>query len=275
MKLMAVALPVFFTSESSAVVKNNNYATSKSDFSYAQARENRAPVRDETVGTYASFAVMKGFAGWTEKYSIKTYDSVNGVQTETEQDELNYSPFGISGAFGFFSKNFRGELEFNYVFPFSDKYMDVANDEFHSLDFGNYSFMANAYWDFGTRKWAVRPYIGAGVGLNIAQIERAARGTYYDSLNDITITSAIVRESRSFSRLSAQGMAGLYGEVGKGVFVDLGYRLVMNGSAEMEQPIIYTTTVGAGAPTEVAGKLKTNFVSDPAHFLRLGLRFEI
>ncbi|MDR0448883.1 MAG: hypothetical protein LBG89_00265 [Rickettsiales bacterium] len=272
LKLLAVPFAAAVSTDASAVVYQNNYATSRpsnSPYSYAQTRSEPAPIKDNTIGAYASFSVMKGFASWTNDYTMDVMNETTLlIEKVSASDSLDYSPFGISGAIGVFNKNLRGELEFNYVFPYSNRFMDPLSDTYHSFDFGNYSVMFNGYWDFGSKKWAVRPYIGVGVGLNIAEIEQAVRTTTTDPSIVPPITSTIVKESYSSARLSGQGMLGLYGEVGNGVYVDLGYKLVMNGDASMSQPVIWSNTA-------LTGSVQTKIVSDPTHFLRLGVRFDI
>jgi opacity protein-like surface antigen len=275
-KFFAVAAAALFAVEATAnqqVVRKNNYSTSRGEnpYSYAQRQSAKpTPVKDMTTGAYFAFGVSKGLASWTNEYGIEVYDPIeNKIKREFAKEALEYSPFGLSGALGFYNKNLRGEFEFNYIFPYSDRYIDVASDTYHSLELGSYSFMLNGYFDFGSRKWMVRPYIGVGAGMDIANVEQAIRTTAYVPELGIDVTATVPKGSHSASRLAGQAMLGLYGEVGNGVYIDIGYRLMMNSSIMLRQQIMWSNLPG------VTGKYTTEFVSDPSHFLRLGLRFEI
>lgn len=233
----------------------------------------RAAAKNESnsdSGAYFAFGVAKGFAAWENKYTTDFVNDAGDLEKISLTEDFDYSPFALSGSFGLFDGNFRGELEFNYVFPYSDK-VNVSNAEvasYESLDFGSYSFMLNGFFDLGDRSWALRPYIGLGVGLDVATIEHGMAATDVPT----GTSSTIKKESHSSSRVSGQGMLGAYGKVGNGVYLDLGYRIVINGAAEITENV---ALAGPGVEPGLTSKLETEYKSDPAHYVRLGIRFDI
>jgi|GEM_PF-6015686 len=259
-----------------AAVKNNYSGprAGSNPYAWAQRAPERAPIKDETTGVYLSFFATTGFESFTLKHLVDICGDVGGVcaggQADivkaSAQEKINYNPFGISGAVGAYNRNLRGELEFNYVFPYNRRLRDTINNDFQDFEFSNYSFMLNGYFDFGTHRWKIRPYVGVGLGLNIASMEFAQKITLDDPADFII---DIPKKSESSVRLSGQGMLGLSGRISEKVAVDLGYKLVLSDKATMTQNVFFPEVPG------VVAKQRNEIISSPSHFLRLGLRFEI
>ncbi|MDR2685163.1 MAG: hypothetical protein LBB23_00115 [Rickettsiales bacterium] len=223
-------------------------------------------------GLYAAFYGTGGMAPLDVNYSFQV-DRGGSLGTEYgDPDNFKATPYGISAAFGFYNDEFRGEAEFNYYSPFNksvnidDAGIPVGVETFH---YGNWSVMFNGYYDVGDKTWIARPYVGVGVGLNIATIKH---GLNLDTTVDSTAWHASIN-NRAYQTdsLSAQLMAGVQARLsGDGMYLDLGYKGVLNGNADVQEVIRWSNTTNT-----YSGAANTIVKPGMGHFFRIGLRMNL
>lgn len=120
----------------------------------------------------AMFAVSAASAAITPYTSLKLgYVDIDSIKAEYngtvmgETEGMN----GYSGSIAFGAKfdvsemiSMRGELEYTYS--------DTEQDKVDLIGLKNHAFMLNGYADFGKASWAIKPYVGLGVGYAIGQL---------------------------------------------------------------------------------------------------------
>ena len=151
----------------------------------------------------------------------------------------------------------------------------------------SHTIMANAYYDFKNGS-AFTPYLGAGVGVNIAQMKRSysesARCLYShnsDPLTDTTYVDPITgarqcapsapsfADASGSKGITAYGpalalMAGTAVQLRPGVSLDAGYRLMWQGA---------TPSISMGSVMGDISKIAIGARTD--HEVRMGLRWDI
>jgi opacity protein-like surface antigen len=125
--------------------------------------------------------------------------------------------------------------------------------------------LISAYADLGN--WAgFSPYIGAGVGFSIVQVDQPK---YFDPVTDRTL----VYSTGKSTPLTAAGMAGFGYDLGGGATLDIGYRYLWIDTFKTGRAVVTDPT------TKPATKYYDNGVAKFEDFsmnqLRLGVRYTI
>ncbi len=104
--------------------------------------------------------------------SLKAGYSSTGIMDSSWDSSKGgiYESVGVvSFAFGGrFNKTFRSEVEFTLRTPWENEFIDGVGDTLKT-SLSSYNFMANGYYDFGTGP--IKPFVGAGIGFSINQLE--------------------------------------------------------------------------------------------------------
>ncbi len=118
----------------------------------------------------------------------------------------NDSGYGMGAAVGAKLDNFRGELEFGYLY---DKVIKANGIQYAGGSYSSvYAYMANAFYDF-KNSTAFTPYLGGGLGV--------AHGKFGDGSTDTTSTD---------NELAYQLMTGVSYDINKNNTVYIGYRFI-------------------------------------------------
>lgn len=167
--------------------------------------------------------------------------------------------------------------------PTTDTHTYLADRE-DTTNLGSHTLMANLYYDVKTGT-AFTPYFGAGAGVSLAVIKRrynesagcvksvnSSDPNLYVDANGNPICSP---DASSFASTSGHKTENAYGpalafmagtaiDLRPGVAIDLGYRMMWQGS---------TPSISMGSVTGDISKLTANARTD--HELRMGLRWNV
>jgi opacity protein-like surface antigen len=244
-----------------------------------QEKKKVAQKKSSAVVKYIGVYGLGGYTGWTNEYSGLVCDPTNPSDCETRlsSEDLSETAFGLGASFGISQNNLRGELEFNYLFPYTNKfvgnnYKDEARNTiahtYDSFEYSTYTFMLNGYYDFKDEFESITPYLGAGFGINIGSLTQSL-----DTDNTTQhMISIIKKNSQSSYRLGINLMAGFSFRVENGFYLDAGYKFSWASKAAFVQEIEYTDT---NISKTVTGELNEDIKGDMRHYLRLGFRFEL
>ncbi|MCH2172505.1 outer membrane beta-barrel protein [Myxococcota bacterium] len=154
-----------------------------------------------------------------------------------QSERPGFKPFFALGAAGGYRwGHFRAEVNMSY------RSADIENPSSDPTEDSLYGTlrvltpMVNAYYDIPTN-WAVRPYLGIGVG--IAWI-------YADTTN---LVSADLRIDDSQTQWAANALAGFGWQISEDTVIDLGYRYLRSGDPTFDGTLAGATV---GVDTEVA-----------------------
>ena len=177
-----------------------------------------------------------------------------------EGDDVGYS-FGL-GAGYYFSNNFRMDLTFDFLEEKnSSVYWQIRNMDPQvtardRLSLRSGVFLANAYYDmnnFGR----LRPYIGAGIGFSINDLDRQGWSGSVNLDSDTSYT------------LAAQATAGFSYQLRYGTHLDFNYRYLFVGGTES------TVSVDGLINANEVIRSTIDIGDQHEHYLRAGLRWDI
>lgn len=151
----------------------------------------------------------------------------------SSEDEIDYSPLWGIGAGYRVNPNVRVDLTADW----RDRYIVEGGRGFAAgglpinSEVDNRTIMVNGYYDFGAfnlggAQQAVRPYLGAGIGLSTTKVD------------DVDVIIADQNRLERFfgsddDQFAWQLMAGAQVETSGGIFFDLGYRFVDLGDVQL------------------------------------------
>lgn len=184
----------------------------------------------------ASLAIV-AFAGAAQAETnmcVRPYASLKGSYSKLEMDGRAYGVndvfktaktdwvWGGSAAVGVKMCAFRAELEYNQTLTTAKDTREIGTGVFTRGKQSYRSYMLNGYFDLPTRT-AVRPYVGAGIGLARIKNRLAA----FDA-TDYEVTK------HKETNFAYQLMAGVGYNLTCNWTLDLGYRWVDNGHSKWE-----------------------------------------
>lgn len=202
---------------------------------------------------------MRGDIGYSWNSSPKGTYVGNAVSPEVRHEEIHGGGlYEVGMGCGSGSRGLRGDITFGYR-PDRDFKGDVdivlggvPLDPPIKASIDTYTFMMNAYYDFGNFRGFV-PYVGAGIGMAVHDmgyvvIDHAA--------------SPNPQHGDTKADLAWSLMAGVGYQVTNNMILDVGYRFIDLGSAQSNQG----DTVQAMNPKLVLDDMK-------AHEIKIGLRY--
>lgn len=138
--------------------------------------------------------------------------------------------------------------------------------------------LANIYWDLTERGSRFVPYVGAGIGFAVRNIDRD-HGTY-EVVTDVTDPDnpGVVAE-RTFSgqgtgrqlALAASATAGVAYNLSPGLVLDVGYRFTYIGAVDFDTRITFSEPING----QTSAQSKLTIGDTHEHSVRAGLRWNV